>query len=392
MNPGATLTLQPSSTRWASISGVQWFKNGNPIAGGAESALVLANVDLNDTGSYRATLTGDGEQTGTVFAHVLVQSDINHPLTNISTRGTIGPTNPQVIVGFSIPQKIDSEHRPKRLLVRAVGDTLQDFGVTNPLPDPEVHIFDSQGNDVEIVILGIAGGPPKSTFTLGRSAVAYNVVAPEPAPANIITSCTTVILNLADGFGPVSNITWHRGETVVASANEFLEIEGFSASDSGDYWASFAGNTEYPNTDRLSLRSGVADRHRLLNQSSRIKISPESPQATFGFVIASPLGGSFRGQSTLIRVIGPGLANHGVQNPLPDPIYRLRDATGRDLTPGQAFTAIFINGKTSQEYYRDEVNEASTSVGAFPVESALQYDTAPRNLADIAQLTGVPTP
>ena len=151
INPWTTLTLRPSSTRWSEMSNVQWFKNGEPVAittSNPVNALRLSHVTSADTGSYRATLTGDGNETGTVIAHVLVQPGLNHPLKNVSTRGTIGQENPQVIVGFSIPQKIASEHRPKNLLIRAVGDTLEGFGVINPLPDPAVHIYDAQGNDV----------------------------------------------------------------------------------------------------------------------------------------------------------------------------------------------------------------------------------------------------
>lgn len=193
INPGTTLTLRPSSTRWNEISNVQWFKNGEPVAittSNPVNALRLSNITSADTGSYRATLTGDGEETGTVFAHVLVQTGLNHPLTNVSTRGTIGPENPQVIVGFSISQKIASEHRPKNLLVRAVGETLADFGVSNPLPDPEVHIYDSQGNDVTPTgifpaVIYDDGTTPRSRYyesvaTAAQDAGAFPVPVPGP--------------------------------------------------------------------------------------------------------------------------------------------------------------------------------------------------------------------
>lgn len=151
INPGTTLTLRPLSSKWTTISNVQWFKNGEPLANSPTApahSLVLPEVTSADSGSYRATFTGDGTATGTVFAHVLVHPGINTPLVNISTRATISPANPQVVVGFSIPEKITAEHLGKRLLIRAVGDTLAQFDVANPLADPVLRIFDSDGNDV----------------------------------------------------------------------------------------------------------------------------------------------------------------------------------------------------------------------------------------------------
>ncbi|MBT5900928.1 MAG: hypothetical protein HOH58_02325 [Opitutaceae bacterium] len=206
INPGTTLTLRPASSRWNEISNVQWFKNGEPIAI-ATNALRLSNITSADTGSYRATLTGDGNETGTVFAHVLVQPGLNHPLTNVSTRGTIGPENPQVIVGFSIPQKIASEHRPKTLLIRAVGDTLQDFGVSHPLPDPEVHIFDAEGNDLTPAGIFPAvvyddGTTPRSRYyervaTAAQVAGAFPV--PVPGPESPPISEFSELVSLAAG-------------------------------------------------------------------------------------------------------------------------------------------------------------------------------------------------
>jgi hypothetical protein len=151
INPGTTLTLRPLSTKWTTITNVIWTKNGEPMANAAgvpAGTLILPAVTSAASGSYRATFTGDGTATGTVVAYIIVHPGINHPLTNISTRATISPANPQVIVGFSIPENIESEYLEKRLLIRAVGQTLSDFGVENPLLDPMVRIFDADGNDV----------------------------------------------------------------------------------------------------------------------------------------------------------------------------------------------------------------------------------------------------
>lgn len=189
INPGTTLTLRPLSNKWSTISGVQWFKNGAPLANPADT-LVLPEVTSADSGRYRATFTGDGEATGTVFAYILVQPGINHPLVNISTRATISPANPQVVVGFSIPEKIDSENLGKQLLIRAVGETLQNFDVNNPLVDPVLRIFDAAGNDITPIhffpqVIYDDGTTPESRY-YGEVAEAANAVGafyvPVPAP------------------------------------------------------------------------------------------------------------------------------------------------------------------------------------------------------------------
>jgi|GEM_PF-1183054 len=187
INPGTTLTLRPLSTKWTTISNVQWYKNGSPLANSATApppSLVLPAVTTADSASYRATFTGDGTTTGTVFAHILVHPGINHPLVNISTRATISPANPQVVVGFSIPQKITSENLGKGLLIRAVGETLAQFDITNPLPDPILRIFDSAGNDVTPIhvfptVIYDDGTTPESRYydTVSSAAVAAGAFA-----------------------------------------------------------------------------------------------------------------------------------------------------------------------------------------------------------------------
>jgi hypothetical protein len=41
------------------------------------------------------------------------------------------------------------------LLVRAIGPSLADLGVENPLPDPELHFYDADGNSADGHILSV---------------------------------------------------------------------------------------------------------------------------------------------------------------------------------------------------------------------------------------------
>ena len=193
INPGTTVTLRPLSTKWSTISNVVWTKDGQVLANSATASigsLILPDVTSAASGRYRATFKGDGVETGTINAYILVQPGLNHPLVNVSTRGTISPANPQLIVGFSIPEKIASENLGKRLLIRAVGETLLDFGVNAPLPDPVVHVYDAAGNDVTpnyafITIVYDDGSTPQSQYydSVANAAAAAGAF-PVPVPTS----------------------------------------------------------------------------------------------------------------------------------------------------------------------------------------------------------------
>lgn len=221
INPGTTVTLRPLSTKWSALSDVQWFKNGEPLLTAVSApvgSLILPAITSADSGSYRATFTGDGQSTGTVLAHILVQPGTNTPLVNISTRATISPANRQVVVGFSIPRKIDSDYLGKRLLIRAVGETLQTFDVANPLADPVLRIYDADGNDVTPIhvfpqVINEDGSTPESEYfeqvTEAAAAVgafAVPVPSPESPPiteyADLVTlfpGTYTVVVTSAGG-------------------------------------------------------------------------------------------------------------------------------------------------------------------------------------------------
>ena len=191
INPGTTLTLRPDSATWSNVTNVQWFKNGEPI-GETSANLVIPATTSDDNGSYRATFTSDGEAAGTVPAHIIVSHGLNHPLVNISTRVTISSASPRAIVGFVVPEKISSDYLPKTFLIRGIGPSLVDYGVTDPLPDPLIQVFDAEGNDVTPAwafaqIVYDDGTTPESHYYTSVAAAAQAVGAfpiPVPGPEN----------------------------------------------------------------------------------------------------------------------------------------------------------------------------------------------------------------
>ena len=57
-------------------------------------------------------------------------------LVNLSTRGQVGAGEKQLIAGLVI-----QGNEPKRVLLRAVGPTLKNFGISSPLADPKLTVY-----------------------------------------------------------------------------------------------------------------------------------------------------------------------------------------------------------------------------------------------------------
>lgn len=83
------------------------------------------------------------------------QSSSSAPLVNISTRGEIGTADGVLIGGFII-----GGTGSKTVLLRAIGPSLGDAGVANPLADPTLELHDAAGatiasnNDWQTTVIG----------------------------------------------------------------------------------------------------------------------------------------------------------------------------------------------------------------------------------------------
>ena len=97
-------------------------------------------------GPYTAQITGVGGTTGVALVEVF-DTDTTDPtapgfaaqprLVNVSARTQVGTGDSILIAGFII-----NGTSPKRLMIRATGPTLAQFGVTGVLADPKLQLFD----------------------------------------------------------------------------------------------------------------------------------------------------------------------------------------------------------------------------------------------------------
>jgi hypothetical protein len=109
-----------------------------PPTNDLESALV-ATLPANGAG-YTAIVRGKNNTTGigVVEAYDLDQT-ANSRLANISTRGFVDTGNDVLIGGFIAGNGLT------KVIVRAIGPTLVNAGVSNPLQDPTLELHDNNG-------------------------------------------------------------------------------------------------------------------------------------------------------------------------------------------------------------------------------------------------------
>jgi hypothetical protein len=103
-----------------------------------------ATVQTLAPGSYTVIVSGQNNATGiaVVEAYDIAQS-ANSTLANISTRGSIGLNDNVLIGGFIIGGSGNA-----KVIVRAIGPTLTNFGVNGTLGDPTLTVYDKNGSAV----------------------------------------------------------------------------------------------------------------------------------------------------------------------------------------------------------------------------------------------------
>jgi hypothetical protein len=122
---------------------VQWFKNGAAIAGATERTLLIPAVVSGDSGSYHATYTApDMGGRGTQTLQLSVKP--RHRLVNLSTRAQVGSGEKTFIAGFVV-----AGAESKKIIIRAVGPSLADHGIGEPVMHPTIAIFDKDGSPYE---------------------------------------------------------------------------------------------------------------------------------------------------------------------------------------------------------------------------------------------------
>lgn len=133
--------LIASNDNWVSAANAQSIPVNFRPPNSTESAILTSLAP----GRYTTILRGVNNTSGValVEAYDLSGAAVSE-LTNISTRGLVQTGNGAMIGGF-IVQGTSVE----RVLVRALGPTLANFGIANPLSNPTLELRDGNGNLVD---------------------------------------------------------------------------------------------------------------------------------------------------------------------------------------------------------------------------------------------------
>src|SRR5262249_34862813 len=133
--------LLAENDNWRSDNEAEIIATGIPPANDLESAIVTT-LPANNAG-YTAIVSGKNEATGIGVVEVYDLDAVgNSRLANISTRGFVETGNNVMIGGFIVG---DVHGGGGNVVVRAIGPSLGNFGVPNPLLDPMLEIHDSNG-------------------------------------------------------------------------------------------------------------------------------------------------------------------------------------------------------------------------------------------------------
>lgn len=259
-------------------------------------------------------------------------------LINLSTRASVASgAAPTLIVGFVVQSAQSRLH-----LIRAIGPTLQSFGVSGFMPNPRLQAFVDNGTtSVPIVNAANDDWTPNSPdgFPIAETTAA---VGGFPLPQG---SRDAVLLPILPG----GLYTAHAKSADGVGGVVLVEVY----------------ETKVPDVPS-----------RLINLSTRTQVGVGENELIAGFVV-----GGAGPSRLLVRAVGPGLAPFGVSGLLAQPVLSLRSRFSDIIQRNQGWTT----GTNTAD-----LRGAAGLVGAFslePADCAMVVTLAPGEYT--AQVSGV---
>jgi hypothetical protein len=278
-----------------------------------------------------------------VIGYDLAQPQTGPPrLGNISTRSFV-QTGDNVMIGGFIVQGTG----PKRVIIRAIGPELTQFGIPNPLADPILELHDQAGaliatnNDWQTTIIGgIIGSSQVSDIQNSGHA--------PTAPSESV-----IIADL-----PPGNYT-----AIVRGVNNTTGVALVEVYDLNPDASSSLGN--------ISTRSFV-------QTSDNVMIG--------GFIVQGT--GPKR---VIIRAIGPELTQFGIPNPLANPTLEVHNQAGALIASNDDWQTTVIGGIITSSQVSDIQNSghAPTVASESAIIANLQPDNYTAIVRGVNNTTGV---
>ena len=221
---------------------------------------------------------------GTIFCNTAYNSrivhleDTNFPavgprVQNLSTRAMVSTGDNVLINGFII-----TGSNPKTVVLRALGPSLSDFGVSGVLADPVLSVYNSSNT--------LIASNDNWQTDIGATFIEQNGLAPgDPAES------ATLQTNLAPG-----------AYTMVVRGNN--STQGVSLAEVYEIFS--------PGLSSL-----------LTNVSGRGFVGTDDNVLISGFIV-----GDVGSATVIVRALGPSLGSFGVSDPLSDPVLTIADSNG----------------------------------------------------------------
>ena len=331
ISDATTVVFSVQATGWPLT--YQWSFNGSPlsdgvlgdatISGSNGPILVLGGASSSNAGRYTCQASNSAGSAASTAATLAISSTADTGrLVNVSCRAQVGTGAGALFTGFAIGGAGASGSLP--VLVRATGPSLAQFGVPNPMADPELQLF---GPASDAPVASDAGwGGSQDIVSAAAAAGAFSWGDPASLDSAVVQALTA---------GPyTAEVTGDTGDKGVALA------EVYDVTSAGSYAAAMP---------------------RLVNVSARAVAGTGSNVLVAGFVI----GGS-TSKTVLIRASGPALSQFGLSGTLPDPVLQLYniDSGSTLLASNSGWGANPI------------VASAASSVGAFSWGGSATPDSA----------------
>ncbi|MEO7950386.1 MAG: hypothetical protein ABIS71_05610 [Chthoniobacterales bacterium] len=247
------------------------------------------------------------------------------PLLNISTRLQVLTADQVPIGGFIV-----TGNEPKTVILRALGPSLGNFGISDPLANPVLELRAGDGSLIKI----------NDDWTSDRGAI-------EPT-----------------GFQPTSGF-----ESAILAT---LDPGSYTAVVSGKNGGTGVGLVEVYDLDQ------AAD-SQLANISTRGFVATEGNVMIGGFILGGETGGS---GNVLIRAIGPTLSLFGVTGALADPTLELRDAQGTLISSNDNWK-VPNQLEIEETHLQPQMDEESALLEALPAGAYTAI------VAGVGETTGV---
>jgi glucose/arabinose dehydrogenase len=238
--------------------------SNNAASGFATGLSTPVDLQVGPDGALYYLIRGNGGQVWRVTATPSQALDI-------SSRSHVASGNNVMIGGFIIGGSAS-----KRVILRAIGPSLQQSNVPNPLPDPVLELHGATG-----------------------ALLTSNNDWRETQESEIVNT----------GLAPQNNFE----SAIVAT----LQPGAYTAIVAGRAGASGVALVEV-----YDLDSGTAS--KLANISTRSLVQTGDNRLIGGFI----LGGNGGAAKVIVRTIGPSLTQFGISNALADPTLELRDNNG----------------------------------------------------------------